>query len=500
VTSLVTPGLKNEKESAMRIFALSVMLILVVMPVFAAPVSMKAGVAKAVITNSRPLVMVNGRVSQGALYDLYTRVLVLNDGESRLVFVANDLNCLDVATPILRERVQTALGIEPERLIILATHNHNAPIQIVPDNFDYGRQLADIIFNAIGEAIANERGPAKLLLGSGEGPALAAMGCDVIDREVQVLQVKAGEDAVAMLFTQPTHPLQAARDMVEPGHPGYAVIEVERRMPGVMAMYATSAGGNQFAVAPKGYRVTAAQSREQGTEYAEQQRELAARALGGQLADVVMAIAAGDMQNVTGPITVDPIEIVSLPLGRPISREEALELAKKFPENVGFVPYPDDHRGTNWVRMLLRYYEKGIPFPERTTDMICTDNTYLIHKSDEELLSKYDRVVHHKFPCVYEEVVTAKIGPMALVVMQGEVCAPIGMRIKEAVRKETPILLFAYGWEHNLYIPTREIVEKNLYQAKVIQIQYASPVPWSLDVEDEMVDNVLRLIKRTMTK
>ena len=97
--------------------------------------TMTAGVAKGVITNDEPLVMVNGRMSEGTKEDLHARVLVLNDGSSRLVFVTYDLNCLDVATPILRQRVRSELGIESSHLILLATHNHNAPIQINPDNF-----------------------------------------------------------------------------------------------------------------------------------------------------------------------------------------------------------------------------------------------------------------------------------------------------------------------------------------------------------------------------
>ena len=98
---------------------------------------MSAGVAKGVITNSEPRVMVNGRVSEGTAEDIYARALVLNDGTNRLVIVTYDLNCLDVATPILRQLVRDELGIDPSRLILLATHNHNAPIQINPDNFDY---------------------------------------------------------------------------------------------------------------------------------------------------------------------------------------------------------------------------------------------------------------------------------------------------------------------------------------------------------------------------
>jgi len=198
--------------------------------------------------------------------------------------------------------------------------------------------------------------------------------------------------------------------------------------------------------------------------------------------------------EVSGPIT-SKMEILSLPLAPPISKKEAKKLAEKFPKDVGFVYYPHDHRGTNWVRMLLRYYDEGLPFPTKTTDMVCTDDTYLIHNDDKEFLAEYDSVLHDEYPCVYEEVIVAKIGAMPLVAMQGEICAPICARIKDEFRREGPIMVFGYMGEHNLYIPTRELVRLQAYQAKVIQIQYASPVGWAPEVEDEMVRGVIRLVK-----
>ena len=70
---------------------------------------MSAGVAKGVITNEASLVMVNGRMSEGTLKDIYARVLTLYDGNRRLVIVPYDLNCLDVATPLLRKRLERAV-------------------------------------------------------------------------------------------------------------------------------------------------------------------------------------------------------------------------------------------------------------------------------------------------------------------------------------------------------------------------------------------------------
>jgi len=79
-------------------------------------------------TNDALLVVVNWWVSEETCEDIHARVLVLDDGASRLVFVTCDLNCLDVATLILRQSVRRKLGIEPFHLIVLATENHNAPI------------------------------------------------------------------------------------------------------------------------------------------------------------------------------------------------------------------------------------------------------------------------------------------------------------------------------------------------------------------------------------
>ncbi len=459
--------------------------------------TMTAGTAKGVITNDASRLMVNGRMSQGTKADLHARVLVLNDGGSRLVFVTYDLNCLDVATPILRQRVRAELGIDPARLILLATHNHNAPIQINPDNFAYGRRLAERLFELIQEAIAAERGPVQVEFGSGHGYFITARGNAPVDYEIQLLEVTHEGAPMAMLFSHGTHPAQASRSMIDAGHPGYAMEEIEAAFPGVLAMYADASGGNQFPRQPADWETRIAEAREAGAEAYDALLEARARELGHELAAAVTRIANGSLEDVGGPIT-SSIEVVGLPLAPPVSREEALKLAEEFPPDVGFVPYPNRYRGTNWVRMLLRYYEQGIPFPTTTTEMVCTDDTYLIHQSDEELLDSYDDRIHDRLPCIYNEVIVAKLGPMPIVAMQGEICAPIGARIKDAFRADMPIMVFGYMGEHNLYIPTRELVRLNAYQAQVIQIQYASPVGWAPAVEDEMVNAVIRMVEQVL--
>ncbi len=458
---------------------------------------MSAGVAKGVITNEASLVMVNGRMSEGTLKDIYARVLTLYDGNRRLVIVTYDLNCLDVATPLLRKRLERELGIGTEYLILLATHNHNAPIQIVPDNFEYGRRLADQMFGLIQEAIANERGPAKVEFGFGDGYFIFSTGNAPVDYEIQVLKISRNDQPIAVLFNHGAHPAQASMSKVGPGHPGWAMDEIEAALPGVQAMYADASGGNQFVMPFKDYRTRIAQLRQEGPEAIDAYLEEVTKETAHKLAQATLTILDGNLIDVTGPIT-SSMEVFALPLAPPLPEEEARALAEETPMDVGFVPYPHPDRGTNWIRMLIRYYDEGLVFPTTTTDMVCSDDTYLIHKSDEAFLNKYDHSIDDHLPAIYNETIVAKIGPMPLVAMQGEVCAPIGARIKDRFRAERPIFVSAYMGEHNLYIPTRELVRQQAYQARVIQIQYASPVGWDPSVEDEMVNGVIDMVEKIL--
>jgi hypothetical protein len=242
-------------------------------------------------------------------------------------------------------------------------------------------------------------------------------------------------------------------------------------------MYADACGGNQFP--DRGIGVIMYGRAEQ------------VKALGRELAAKALEIAGGStMQDVTGPLTAT-LEVISLPLADPIPYDEAVRMAEKqkVPLNIGFVPYPHPDRRTNWIRALLRHHEEKIPFPKRTDDRVCTDDAFLVEKYDEP----------REFPCKYEEVIVARIGAMPFIAMQGEVCAPIGMRIKDSLRRKGPTMVFAYMGEHNLYIPTREIVRQDAYQAQVIRIQYASPVGWAPEVEDDMVAGVLAAVDEVPT-
>src|SRR5690348_6594661 len=122
---------------------------------------MNVGTARVDITPDRPRLCASGDKPDPprAYARLISRCMTLFDGRRRMAILNYPFNCLDVATPILRERCERELSIPPEYLVLLATHNHQSPIQIVADNFDYGRELAGKIFAMIQRAIKNEEGP-----------------------------------------------------------------------------------------------------------------------------------------------------------------------------------------------------------------------------------------------------------------------------------------------------------------------------------------------------
>ena len=438
------------------------------------PGRLKAGTAKVDITPDRPRYTLPGGYRghpesllldpPTAYHRVNARCLTLNDGARRMVFVTYDLNCLDYATPILRERVENELGIAPAYLVLLATHNHQVPMQTIPSNYDYGAWLAEKIFAGIKEAISKEDGPVELHFGFGHGYWLRASGAAHADYEIQVLRVTRSGHPVALLFNHPTHPEKGPIGYGA-SHPGFAMDEVEERFPGALAMYGDACGGNQTPVPLPGLDDMAA-----------------CRRRGHDLAEEVVRIAKAPMEEVTGPLN-SQLKLIGLPLAGPIPYQKALELARGIPLDVGMVPPPHPARGTNWIRALLRHYKEGIPFPTMTSDYPCGDGGFFVDKLEKP----------RKYECRFVEALAAKIGKLTFVAIQGEPTAPVGARIKDVLRQKAPTMVFGYFAERNLYIPTRELVRENAYQAQVIQIQFGSPVGWSPDAEDEMVKAVLAM-------
>jgi hypothetical protein len=431
------------------------------------PAKMKAGTAKVDVTPDKARYDVEKQLIDPpkAYHPVFARCLTLYDGARRLVIVTYDFNCLDYATPILRERCENELKIPPAYLILLATHNHQVPMQIIPSNFDYGEWLAEKIFGGIKEAIAKEDGPVDLHFGSGYEYGTRASGATPTDHEVQVLKVAKGAKTVALLFNQATHPVRGPDPFYGCSNPGYTMDEVEETFPGSLALYADACGGNQYWI-PLGMNDKLAECKRRGHD----------------LAQTVTGVAKASMREISGALESN-LKLIDLPLAEPMPYNKALEAARGIPMNIGMVPPPAPERYNNWVRALVRHYKEGIPFPRRSSDYPCSDGGFFVEKLDRP----------RKYECRFVECVAAHIGNLQFCAIQGEPCAPIGARIKDVLRQKGPVMMFGYFAERNLYVPTREIVRQDAYQARVIREQFGSPVGWAPEVEDEMVKAALAM-------
>ena len=392
----------------------------------------KAGTAKGIITPkiSLPMTRRSGQILPDpakTYHPLYARVLVLNDGEKRFVVITHDLSSLTYTTGLLRQRCQRELGIDAHHLAPIATHNHQAPLMRLEANRPYGEWLADRIFDLIKEAMTREQ-PARVYFGRGRaGFARNQEWRAPADHEVQLLKVESKGKPFAFLFNYASHPSGWAVATYGPDYPGFATTEIEQKIPGATAMFGQGCGADQFFITPKGCDdpLEAIQRR------------------GKELAEEVLRISDGPMQEVTGSLA-SRLEVLELPLALPISEEEALKQAEE-----------ENH--PKWIDSVLEHYRTGEPFP--TT-----------------------------YP---EEVIVAQIGSLAFIAMQGEVCSPIGTRIKDILGEAMPAMLFAYMGEKEIYIPSREIIRVDSYQAEVVRSMGGSPCAWAPEVEDETVKAVV---------
>ena len=103
------------------------------------------------VTPDRPRMCASGDKPDPprAYAPLISRCLTLFDGQRRMAIVNYPFNCLDVATPILRERCERELGIPPAIWFCSRRTTIRGRFRSFSENFDYGRELAEKIFGAI---------------------------------------------------------------------------------------------------------------------------------------------------------------------------------------------------------------------------------------------------------------------------------------------------------------------------------------------------------------
>lgn len=188
---------------------------------------------------------------------LFSKALVLDDGQTRLCLVTNDLLGLpNAVVEQIRAEVEATAGITAGHVMVNCSHTHSGPMLRDSELATAtGRQIA----GAVKMAAASLQ-PARL--GAGRGPVQVGInrrelrdGEIVLGRDpnkpvtpyVDVLRVDTAEGApLAVLFHHACHPVTRAASsyLVSADYPGAAQAIVQQVHPGALAMFAQGCSGN----------------------------------------------------------------------------------------------------------------------------------------------------------------------------------------------------------------------------------------------------------------
>ena len=255
---------------------------------------------------------------------LTAKLLLLDDGATRLAWVACDLIGLSVPdSDALRRLLAERLQMPPANVLVSCTHTHSGPSSM-PFRGDLARvdgAWLSRVFQTISQTAAglsSRLRPARLRLASEVVSGLGYNrqdGVSPIDERLLVAQFARSDDdhAIATILNYATHPVVLGEQnlMFSADYPGYATRLIEQAVGGV-AMFVLGSAGD---VDPAVYRD---QGRHAGTfavaeEMGRQLATAATRSLGAadSCPDVLISVAR---------------QRVEIPLDPPPSREEVAAL------------------------------------------------------------------------------------------------------------------------------------------------------------------------------
>ncbi|MCC7496584.1 MAG: neutral/alkaline non-lysosomal ceramidase N-terminal domain-containing protein [Bryobacterales bacterium] len=223
---------------------------------------MRAGFAKVLVTPQVGSQLTGYAARQGAAEgvhdELYARTVVLEGGTGALALVSVDVLALGAEfVSDVRRRIHARTGIEPERVLVAATHTHSGPVTIrtffneneSPDAI-YMERLAAAIEQCA--AIAwQERFSARLAVGACtvEGAGFNRCGpARVVDREAAIVRVDDAAGHIRGVVMQyGCHPTVLGFEnlQITADFPGAAIAAIEASLgPGCQAVFFNGAQGN----------------------------------------------------------------------------------------------------------------------------------------------------------------------------------------------------------------------------------------------------------------
>jgi hypothetical protein len=319
------------------------MLLALLAPVvlLAAGSEWQVGLAKVKITPEEPIRMAGyasrTQPSASVAADLWAKAIAFagEDGKRSVLVTADTLGFPKELTERICKRIGEATGLERPAILLNASHTHAGPLIKTRDWYtvtadekrvvdEYRRMFEDRVVKIAVEALGN-MAPARLSRGTGvakfvmnrrevtpKGIILGTNPTGIADRGVPVLRVESPEGKLrAIVFGAATHATtQGGKNLkINGDYPGYAQADLEKRFPGVQAMFVAGCAGdaNPF---PRGT-----------TEIAQEH----GRTLGAEVARVL----GEELQPIGGSIRTE-LRGVDLPL-RQLTRAQIEELGVDAP-------------------------------------------------------------------------------------------------------------------------------------------------------------------------
>ena len=369
--------------------------------------------------------------STGCHDALRARLLLLDDGSTRLIWVSCDLIGFSPDDDAkLRGLISEKLSVTPAHVFVSCTHTHSGPASM-PFRGPLGQVDEAWVartFNAIADEAASlvERArPARLAHGIETVTGLGYNrqdGVSPIDQRLLVAQFSDDDGrAIATILNYATHPVVLGERNLQftADYPGYATRFVEQTS-GSVALFVQGSAGD---VDPVVYRDL---GRGAGTfEIAEgmgrQLAEAAVRAVGGAKPQADLSIATS-LQHVDLPLDPPP----------PLQEVGALKadfLARRGPTNAP--PQTDDAR---WAMFQLAWAEQL----ERAMQRDAVPRTLPV------------------------QLVAARIGALCVVTFPLEVYSQIGLDVREQLAPR-PVMIAAYTNGLFGYAPTDRAIAQGGY-------------------------------------
>ncbi len=233
--------------------------------------SLWAGVAEGVITPPAMGTFLIGPMaaSTGVHDDLWARVLVLGDSQTRVVLVTMDYLGFDFAfSDVLVDAVSAASDLPRERILLNCSHTHNAPLTIPwgpwekKKDKEFHKTLPVILADLTRQACASlqpatirywrtaaQAGFNRRLPTESGVVVMADNHQGVVLPWADVLQVKNADNnnSIAVLVSHAAHPVivHAASTLISADYPGFAMAALrELRGDDCVCMFAQGCGSN----------------------------------------------------------------------------------------------------------------------------------------------------------------------------------------------------------------------------------------------------------------